>query len=134
MDDARNAARAHGRELIGKVFSEFFDRCPKIEKVVWAQYAPHFNDGDACEFGVHEPDIYAFGVSNPEDDDYYEGEYHYGEHNDLDKQSAKVWQELELGKLFNYGACEQVMEFAFGSDAMVIATRDGFEITEYEHD
>lgn len=40
--------------LFKETTKEFFDKNPGITGVVWTQYTPYFNDGDTCEFSVHE--------------------------------------------------------------------------------
>ncbi len=66
-DDSRELAES----LIKTAFLEFFNQCPRVESIVWVQYAPYFNDGNPCIFSVDEPEAYAFKEldSDEEDDD-----------------------------------------------------------------
>lgn len=45
----------NGQKMILDSFRNFFAKYPMVEKVSWTQYTPYFNDGDACVFGVNEP-------------------------------------------------------------------------------
>lgn len=57
--------REKSRELMREAFREFFTKYDEIvENVYWTQYTPHFNDGEACEFGVHEAYILIEGDEN----------------------------------------------------------------------
>lgn len=55
LNEAKRAMQEHGEAALKTAFKEFFDACPAVKEVAWTQYAPYFNDGDACEFTVHEP-------------------------------------------------------------------------------
>lgn len=43
------------RTALNTEFKEFFAAHPQVERIVWTQYTPYFNDGDTCEFSVNEP-------------------------------------------------------------------------------
>lgn len=69
-----NTGYTHIVEQVGaEEFLRAIDRVlavPGVEGVVWNQYTPYFNDGDACEFSIHEASvILSFG------DEYHEDEY-----------------------------------------------------------
>lgn len=49
-----NALREEAKVAIKEEFKNFFAKHPQVESIVWTQYAPYFNDGDACVFRVHE--------------------------------------------------------------------------------
>lgn len=67
------ALKAESVALSKNVFhtavSNFFNNYPEVSAVIWQQYTPYFNDGDTCEFSVHEP---AF-LSAADYDAYSEG-------------------------------------------------------------
>lgn len=56
---ARAAMRAEGEAALKEAFSEFFEMHPGVRAIVWTQYTPHFNDGDACTFSVNEFELHA---------------------------------------------------------------------------
>lgn len=49
-----------------EVFSCFWELNPGLGTVSWDQYAPYFNDGDACTFSVHEPEFSNFDTDERE--------------------------------------------------------------------
>lgn len=52
------AAAVHWKQWIIDSLHKGVAACPNVVKVQWAQYTPHFNDGDTCRFGVQEPYFY----------------------------------------------------------------------------
>lgn len=42
------------KDNFSSIFEEFFNEVPEIKYVTWCQYVPHFNDGEPCEFTMHE--------------------------------------------------------------------------------
>lgn len=43
------------KELMKEAFRDFFEKYQSVvDNVYWTQYTPHFNDGEACEFGVND--------------------------------------------------------------------------------
>ena len=48
-----------------EVLSDFWDKNPAINVIVWTQYAPYFNDGEVCIFSVNEPTF--SNCTNPEE-------------------------------------------------------------------
>lgn len=45
----------NSKELMKEAFRDFFEKYQTIvDNVFWTQYTPHFNDGEACEFSVHD--------------------------------------------------------------------------------
>jgi len=68
---------------------------PRVKAVVWDQYTPYFNDGDACIFSVREPRIiFEGGVSTDEDDeddvDLFNGYREYG----TGYSASELWKAL----------------------------------------
>lgn len=53
-----------------EAFKEVFTENPNLYMITWTQYAPYFNDGDPCEFSVHE--LYAVNKDVLEDEEYDE--------------------------------------------------------------
>ncbi len=43
-----------GKALLAAVFGQMFAVEPRIRRIQWRQYTPYFNDGEACEFSVHD--------------------------------------------------------------------------------
>ena len=134
-------AKASGRELLGKAFAAFFDRCPEVYAVVWTQYAPYFNDGDPCVFSVREPEVRAYDEETdgdgPESVSYGHGgdcmiNRYRANDTPVQQRVRAAWDEI-LAPAFT-DAAESIMQSVFGDDCKVVATRDGFHVAEYSHD
>jgi len=132
---------AEGKNQLAMVFSSFFAENPTVEAIRWEQYAPHFNDGDACEFSAHEP---SYKFVGKDDIGYNEDGWVDGWSLQSDADYA-IRQRAEDGipesirpscaLLFEgLQAAEQAMKVVFGDDSQVTATREGFEIEEFDHD
>lgn len=90
---------------------------PEGKVLVWTQYTPYFNDGDACIFGVND----AYLQDASEDDDYsaYDGEWK------LPDDLKEAWRSLP----------GDLMENAFGDHVKVWIKHGGaFDVSEYSHD
>ena len=134
-----------------KNISTLFEQNPKLNAIVWTQYTPYFADGDPCVFSVGE--VSFTNATGDDLNDISYGEYD-GENEDvvclstytsLDStwidEKTKVYAEeidfnlcVQLGKLMESNEMEGVMLATFGDHVKVIATRDGFDIQEYDHD
>lgn len=51
---ARTALRQCLLESLKADLQEIFKATPELTGIAWVQYAPHFNDGEPCEFSVRE--------------------------------------------------------------------------------
>lgn len=141
--------------LFKDITKEFFDKNSGITGVVWKQYTPFFNDGDTCTFNVHEPIF----TNAPADELHdirweYEGDTegvwstdnigyilesdrdYYADTKKMILVSGGV--DVESCDLFTKAICssemENVMLAMFGNHVKVIATREGFDVDEFEHD
>lgn len=81
MQEAQNFMQANARQYIELSVQSFFDACPEITSIFWTQYTPYFNDGESCEFSVHELHYTVEGLASND----YEGSYL---HNQLDYTAA----------------------------------------------
>lgn len=146
--------------LFKETTKDFFEKNSGIKAIVWTQYTPFFNDGDTCEFSVNEP---VFTNAEREDLEYVNpwGEYE-GENEKIWVcetysivhlyDDGRPWLDdtreaiKESGQTIDIKACdlfsrmiqsadfEPVMEAMFGNHVKVIATKDGFDVEEYDHD
>jgi hypothetical protein len=124
-----------GMELMKELFEDFWKANPECKLLIWTQYAPHFNDGDACIFSVY--DFYAWKKTKAE----------------LDEQGISDWEDVPEGEDDNYiyeptGAAEKayraltskvvdledLFQQTFGDGYKVFASPEGFETEEYSHD
>jgi hypothetical protein len=53
VEDLRRKMQQDGQIALKEAFSDFFDAHPEATAIVWTQYTPYFNDGDACTFGIN---------------------------------------------------------------------------------
>lgn len=123
-----------GEEAVKELFKELFDKHPQLVSVTWRQYTPYFNDGDPCYFRVGE-------FETNFDEDEYDDE-------DEDEEEAVEEETTEevVEESVDYDAIneavgelegllpEDVLEHVFGDHVTITATREGFDITEYDHD
>lgn len=122
--------------VISSKFQEVFERHPEVKAIVWTQYAPYFNDGDPCEFSVHELNFKlteerkrVLGLSTEDEDDdwnYWESDISY-------KDMSPVAESQTALNHFAHRNME-LFESAFGDSAQVACTREGFDVGYYEHD
>jgi hypothetical protein len=62
---------------------------PGVEAVKWQQYTPYFNDGEPCEFNVHEFRVRIVGDDEDTgdyEDGFREAFYYYGKHTTWDSR------------------------------------------------
>lgn len=130
-EELQSLMKNQGEAALKEAFVDFFKENPEITAVAWAQYAPHFNDGDACEFSVHE--FCASLTKNPNLNEFNG----YGDDDEgfLDPYSmAKPLQEA-VRKLQNEVADDELFEMIWGNGYKVMATPDGkFRSDDHDHD
>lgn len=143
MAELKANYQKRGQEIFKMAFKEFFEANPEVNVVGWRQYTPYFNDGEACEFRCYAE--YAF-VSNAKD-------YQNVEYGEYDGDEEGVWvEDPDYGDTNPEMIPESVIKNAevlrkllskidddvfldmFDDHVKVYATREGFEVTEYEHD
>lgn len=131
IEAAKEQVTKAGKTAVAALFKAFFAEYPTVTAVGWDQYAPHFNDGDACEFSVHEAYV---TTEKGVDFANVRGLYDEGTDGFKDSYSLKDGPVKEgLQRLWR-SMDDDIFEVAFGSDAMVIATPEGFHINECDHD
>ena len=148
--------QTQAQSLFKDITKEFFDKNPGITGVIWTQYTPYFNDGDTCEFRVGDLTFTNAPLDELGDIRWgdYEGEtegvwaaeniahvlqsdrgYYQDTKNmilaagGVDATSCSLFS-----KAVGSNEMESVMQAMFGDHVKVIATRDGFEVDEYDHD
>jgi len=142
MKEVQKTLRAKMKD----VFKSFFDSYPEVKTIHWTQYAPYFNDGDECVFGVHEPCF-----TRTEHTELEDREHAWGEGDDGIIET-RVWDEVSrryvaadidpnlirdmdtFTGILQSGVNEAVMQAMFGNHVWVKAHRDGFEVDDYDHD
>jgi hypothetical protein len=137
-NDFLNEFSKKATEKLKEVFNEFWNSNPEIKVVTWTQYAPYFNDGDACVFSVRDPTF--SNATSPDDiEDLGWGEY--------DGDTEGVWaictwssdevpgvdtDSIEILSTFiQSNAMESVLRNTLGGDNRIVVTREG--ITSYDY-
>lgn len=116
-----------GEAAVKDLFKELFDKHPALQAVEWRQYTPYFNDGDPCYFRVGEFEADFDGYEEDEEDEDSVEEEATEAVVDYDAINEAVGElESELP--------EDVLESVFGDHVRIKATREGFEVSEYDHD
>ena len=124
-----------GKQAMGELLAKLFEDHPKIQGVRWRQYAPHFNDGDACVFGLHG--LCAKIEGKPEDGgDYGDGYLDaFSITYEDDTRGLKTIKKAVEAAEKQMEECLDVLETAFGDSVMVTVSRDGkVEVEDYDHD
>ena len=143
------------QEMFKDITKEFFDNNPGIQAIVWTQYTPYFNDGETCVFNVNDPtftnspngeDVSPWGEYEGEDDTIWacqsvsdilksDREY-YAEDKRRIVEAGGVDGDLcdAFDRMLLSSEMEDVFLAMFGDHVKVTATRDGFDIDDYEHD
>lgn len=130
------------------VLLHYLDRVLALEevaKVRWNQYTPYFNDGDACVFSIHSPEVLLTVEANldEDDDDYYDEtrwrstwdlyEYSSGNYNIKGVDTTKVKEVLsELEDEMDFH--EVILSDKFGDPAEVTYDGEKFVVEHYSHD
>ena len=136
------------------VTKEFFETNPSIKAIVWTQYTPYFNDGDTCEFSVHEPyysnakgdqieDLSRHGDYSGEDEGVWaedtwiltgDSQYCVDRRKEIDLTGVDLQSVAAFSKMISSSDMEEILKEMFEDHVTVSATRDGFDVEEYEHD
>lgn len=142
------------QELFKETTKEFFDKNPAITAVIWAQYTPYFNDGDTCEFGVNEPHftnaegeqmnyISRWGVYEGDEEGVWsseswaltsDSEWAKKARSKMDMSGIDLASISKFSGMIQSSEMEDVMEAMFGDHVRVVATRDGFDVDDHDHD
>ena len=146
LDEQRELQKkfqATAQALFKETTKEFFEKNPNVTAIVWTQYTPYFNDGDTCEFGVHEPSF----TNAPDPENVKWGEYDGDEETAADGGEIVVYEGWgsfpdifdkascdSFSRMIQSGEMEDVMKAMFGDHVQVVATREGFEVKDYDHD
>ena len=124
----RKIVEEKGKEVLESAFTRFFERCPEVTAVQWTQYAPGFNDGEPCTFGLGEvyfrmdksvdPSMFRYEPDNDED----EGPMYSAWSMD-DKFGSKGAMHDFEGLL---NQLEEILEPTFGDDKRItVSMKDG---------
>lgn len=127
-------AKESGRAAIGAALRPCFEPPTNLKRIVWTQYTPHFNDGDACVFEVNEPRLITERDGKEDEHDLYwltakqESKYRTEALQAIGETSAaaflNVWLKLD----------HDILEAVFGDGYEITVTKDEVTVEEYDHD
>lgn len=135
LQAAQKAFQAELQASIGGIFENFFAAHPDVEIISWRQYTPYFNDGEACEFGVYEPEFFFEGEWD-ENERYNEGHssWSFSRGAETDSRFSAQLKADWNGISDLIQGDEDSMLAIFGDHVTVTVTRDGITVDEYDHD
>lgn len=142
LENFKKKFQQKSRKTFHKLFKAFWKQHPNVKAVGWCQYTPYFNDGEPCEFGVHDKHIltpigYRAAIDDGAKGWNLEGFSPYDWEGKLQKNETISLEEYESAKRFlKYFSriSDDTYYDLFGDHVSIIATRKGFEVSEYDHD
>lgn len=154
MASVRAKFQKQAQDLFKEITKEVFEKNPVITAIIWTQFTPYFNDGDPCSFSVHEPyftnandeqmeDICSWGEYEGEDQAVFSesswilggtSDYAVERRKTMDLQGCDVKSLLAFDKMLLSSEMKDVMLAMFGDHVRVMATRDGFDVEDHDHD
>lgn len=142
-------------EELAPLFQALLDD-PTIVEFGWRQYTPYFNDGDTCEFSVHELWVKTTAdvewADGPDFDSYYlDVGYEHRSlgkiESDWDSEARKYVNRRyegpdedrynrvrKLSGALQSGAYDSVLLEHFGDHALITVRKDSIEVEYYSHD
>lgn len=135
LEAAREAIQREGQEALKLAFKGVFDACPSLKAIRWPQYTSFWNDGDACEFYVRDFEV-KFSDTPDDGGDHEDGFEHVSS---LEQYNAEYMKTPEAKRAIEalreiHNAPDDIFLFTFGDHVQVTATRDGFDVEEYDHE
>lgn len=127
--------KAEGETRMKEMFKELFDKFPAIVQVSWRQYTPYFNDGEPCEFGVHDPQ---FTMQGEEADRYENCIWSLDSRvKDGKLKAPENWEEYKAAmQAVAKAVCgmDETMLATFGDHAEITVTPDKIVCESCDHD
>lgn len=147
ISDLKKQMITESNSIFTDLTKEFFDENPELKSFGWNQYTPYFNDGDTCEFSANTDYIYING-EHVDDCDWinektvtnwgkwnnttkvYEGRVEI-DNDKWNKSLSDITTEIKdfLGHFEDDFFISQ-----FGDHSEITVTREGIDISDYEHD
>ena len=119
--------------LMKDMFSAFFNKYNDVaSNIFWMQYTPYFNDGEACEFNVHDVYLNLRNKNADDEDDDDDEEYEkYDEGSTLYDKSHLNNLYADLKQMVAWEKDPMVEAKNYQSDYIKKYNRDPFSNTEY---
>jgi len=144
--ELRAKFQATAQALFKETTKQFFDKNPAVTAIHWTQYTPYFNDGDECVFSIRDVyftnanseqmgDVTDWGDYEGEDDTVWsETSWGFTYHKDKNFEGVNLDDVENFSELVSGSEMQDVMKEMFGDHVRVVATREGFDVQEYNHD
>lgn len=120
-----------GKEVFKDEAAKIFENDSALESFSWTQYTPYFNDGEPCEFSVHDYLTITFS-DDIQVEDWSASEWSRNYYKD--KYSVEALDTADAAHELVTSIPEEVMEDLFGDHVKVTVYRDKIEVDEYDHD
>lgn len=127
--------------LLNELVKGYFEKYPNLKVIQWNQYAPYFNDGDACVFHANPPTFSTVdelgrwgsyeGVDEIKEPDFIWDAYSMTADGNITEEMEKDFK--DFSKFIQDDNVERVLESMFG-DCQVRCTKDGIESQYIDHD
>ena len=112
--------------LMKEMFAAFFKKYEgTVYNIFWHQYTPHFNDGEACEFNVHDSFL---NLIQDMDDEDFESD---GEGSLLYDNSHLKQAKEDLAKMLAWEADPMAVANKYKIDYLVKYNRNAFDTQSY---
>lgn len=138
-------------DISSDIFEDFykhiFDKYPTLESFGWSQYTPYFNDGDTCIFSANTDYLNINGEYVDESNWSQKTKViDWGTWNSqLRKYEGRVEEDNDDYDPILSDATTEIIDFLgqfdndfylskFGDHAEVTVTKDGVDISDYDHD
>jgi hypothetical protein len=134
-------------DALKEASNELFDKYPKLKSFNWVQYTPYSNDGETCEFSIHNDPGYVYGEFECRHyDSAIKAEWNskqmaYGP-SSLDEEAQSEFgsiaeaEELESALssfISTLNPFETHVRSVIG-EGLVTVSREGIEVEDYDHD
>lgn len=143
IEEARKKYIREGESALKNAFKEFFSENPMAKAVMWTQYTPYWNDGEACTFSVNtfelkiDPSQVRSDINLKDNTEEYchgdgcaSGFFDHKKGTPAEKKLVKEFEALEAACY----RCDEVLLDVFGDHVLVVATAEGFKVEEWDHD
>lgn len=134
IDNAKEDARTKGAQLLEQYFSDLFSRNPLLTHVFITGYTPSWNDGEEC---YHDTQVYIHNDLDSwgEMGDFLESKLKWDiDYDNPSSEFAAINAGISKSKSRDIEDELPVhaMSSAFGTDWLVIATKEGVNIQKYD--
>lgn len=124
------------RTLFDKAMVEVFDRYTDLQSFGWNQYTPYFNDGDECTFSANIDCLDINGVNYYDMDDVQKTKWDSGTRTQIPNPNFNADKSAMIDEIKSILGTvdEEFLKEAYGDHVEVVVSREGSDVSDYEHD